>query len=154
MKQGKTRWLLVGMLCLGLWPMVAASAQETRWDSIVADAWKAYQQADYAEAEKLFLAALKEAEKFGEQDPRFATSLNNLAELYLAQGKSEQAEPLYRRALAIREKALGPEHPLVATFLEMYAGLLHKLNRDAEADKMEARARAIRAKHAEENPPK
>jgi len=28
------------------------------------------------------------------------------------------------------------------------------LNRDDEADKMEARAQAIRAKHAEENPPK
>ncbi len=36
-----------------------------------------------------------------------ATSLNNLAELYRAQGKYEQAEPLYQRALAIRE---GPIH--------------------------------------------
>ncbi|MEE8199620.1 MAG: tetratricopeptide repeat protein [Candidatus Acidoferrales bacterium] len=120
----------------------------------MADAAKAYQQADYAEAEKLFLAALKEAEKFGEQDPRFAASLNNLAELYRTLGKYAQAEPLYERALAIAEKALGPEHPNAATSLENYAALLHKLNRDAEADKMEARAKAIRAKHAEENPPK
>ncbi|MCH7767215.1 MAG: tetratricopeptide repeat protein, partial [Acidobacteria bacterium] len=96
MRSGKRRWLLVGLLCLGLWPMVAASAQETRWDSIMADAVKAYQQADYAQAEKLFLAALKEAEKFGEQDPRLATSLNNLAVLYHTQGKYAQAEPLYR----------------------------------------------------------
>ena len=152
MRLGTTRWLLVGLLCLGLWPMVAASAQETRWDSIMADAVKAYQQADYAQAEKLFLAALKEAEQFGEQDPRFAASLNNLAELYRAQGKYAQAEPLYQRALAIREKALGPEHPNVATVLENYAALLHKLNRDAEVDKMEARAQAIRAKHAQEIP--
>ena len=100
MKRSKTSWLLVGLLCLGLLPMVAPSAQETRWDSIMADAAKAYQQADYAQAKKLLLAALKEAEKFGEQDPRFATSLNNLAELYRAQGKYAQAEPLYRRALA------------------------------------------------------
>ncbi len=123
MRLGTTRWLLVGLLCLGLWPMVAASAQETRWDSILADAAKAYQQADYAEAEKLFLAALKEAEKFGNQDPRLATSLNNLAELYRAQGNYEQAEPLYRRALAIDEKALGPEHPGLATDLNNLAGL-------------------------------
>ncbi len=88
--------------------MVAASAQETRWDSIMAGAAKAYQQADYAEAEKLFLGALKEAEKFGEQDPRLATSLNNLAALYDEQGKYAQAEPLYQRALAIKENALGP----------------------------------------------
>ncbi len=85
--------------------MVAASAQETRWDSIMAGAAKAYQQADYAEAEKLFLGALKEAEKFGDQDPRLATSLNNLALLYHNQGRYAQAEPLYQRALAVVEKA-------------------------------------------------
>ncbi len=123
MRLGTTRWLLVGLLCLGLWVMVAASAQETRWDSIMADAAKAYQHADYAEAEKLFLAALKEAEKFGEQDPRSATSLNNLALLYYAQGKYTQAEPLYQRALVIYERALGPEHPNVATGLNNLAEL-------------------------------
>ena len=83
-----------------------------------------------------------------------ANSLNNLAELYRAQGNYAQAEPLYQRALTIWEKALGPEHPQVATVLENYAALLHKLNRDAEAEKMEARAQAIRAKHAQENPQK
>ena len=40
-----------------------------------------------------------------------ATSLNNLAGLYHAQGKYGEAEPLYKRSLAIREKILGPEHP-------------------------------------------
>ncbi len=54
--------------------------------------------------------------------------------------------------MAIWEKALGPEHPQVAMVLENYAVLLHRLNRDAEADKMEARAQAIRAKHAQEIP--
>ncbi len=57
-----------------------------------------------------------------------------------------------QRALAIAEKALGPEHSKVATVLENYAALLHKLNRDAQADKIEARAQAIRANHAQENP--
>ncbi len=52
----------------------------------------------------------------------------------------------------IVEKALGPEHPQVARVLENYAALLHKLDRDAEADKMEARAKAIRAKNAQEIP--
>ncbi len=143
MKRPKTRWLLVGLLCLGLWPMVAASAQETRWDSIMADAAKAYQQADYAEAEKLFLAALKEAEKFGEQDPRLATSLNNLALLYDAQGKYAQAEPLYRRALAIREKALGPEHPDLATDLNNLALLYRAQGKYAQAEPLSRRALAI-----------
>ncbi len=75
-----------------------------------------------------------------------------MGEVYRAQGKYNEAEPPYQRALAIDEKALGPDHPRVATVLENYAALLHKLNRDAEADKMQARAQAIRAKHAQEIP--
>ena len=46
------------------------------------------------------------------------TSLNNLAALYRAQGRYAEAEPLHQRALAIREKALGPEHPDVARSLK------------------------------------
>jgi tetratricopeptide (TPR) repeat protein len=79
-------------------------------------------------------------------------TLNNLAELYRVQGRHAEAEPLYRRALAIREKTLGPDHPDVATVLVNYAALLRETGRGAEAEKLEARAQAIRAKHGEENP--
>ncbi len=40
----------------------------------------------------------------------------------------------------------------MATNLENYAVLLRKTGRDIEAAKLEARAKAIRAKHAEQNP--
>ncbi len=50
-------------------------------------------------------------------------SLNNLAALHQAQGDYAAARPLYERALAIREAALGPEHPDVATSLNNLAGL-------------------------------
>lgn len=43
--------------------------------------------------------------------------------LYRA-GKYDEAIPLAERALAIREKALGPDHPDVATSLDNLAGLL------------------------------
>jgi tetratricopeptide (TPR) repeat protein len=36
-----------------------------------------------------------------------ATYLNNLAELYRTQGKYEEAEPLYKRALVIHEQKFG-----------------------------------------------
>ncbi len=75
-----------------------------------------------------------------------ATVLNNLAELYREQGDYAKAEPLYKKALAIREKALGPTHPTLAKGLENYAALLRTLNRIPEAEKLEARAKAIRAK--------
>lgn len=45
------------------------------------------------------------------EHPGTARSVNNLAVLDDEQGHYKQAEPLYRRALEIRESVLGPEHP-------------------------------------------
>ena len=42
------------------------------------------------------------------------------------QGKDEEADPLYARATEIWERALGPEHPNVATVLNNRARLLEK----------------------------
>ena len=63
-----------------------------------------------------------------------ATTLNNLAGLYCDQGRSSDAEPLYRRALTICEKVLGSEHP--ATFRSRIglAGVLSQEGKYAEAD--------------------
>jgi Flp pilus assembly protein TadD len=71
--------------------------------------------------------------------------LNNLARLYDIQGQYTQAEPLFRRSLAIREKVLGPNHPDVATSLENLALLCRLTRRIAEAEKLEERAAKIRA---------
>ncbi len=60
-----------------------------------------------------------------------------------------EAEPLYKRSLAISEKALGAEHPDVAASLENYSALLRKTGRDAEAARMETRAKKMRTKHPE-----
>ncbi len=49
-------------------------------------------------------------------------------------------------------KALGFEHPGVANSSKNGAGVLGKISRDDLSEKMEARAKAIRAKHAEANP--
>ncbi len=189
MKHSKTQWLMAGLLGLALWP-AGCSTDEGRWERLTADSQTAYQAGRYVEGRELLLAALQEAEKFGEQDPRLASSLNdlaglhrdagnyaeaqplfkralairesalgpdhpdvaaslnNLASLYYAQGDYAEAEQLYERSLAIVESALGPDHPDVATVLENYSELLRQTNRESEAAEMEARARAIRAKHA------
>ena len=70
----------------------------------------------------------------------------------IAQGKYADAEPLYKRALSIRENALGPDHPDGAQSLETNSALFRETRRSAEVNEMSARAKAIRAKHAEENP--
>jgi tetratricopeptide (TPR) repeat protein len=76
--------------------------------------------------------------------------LLNRAGFYLYErGRYAGAKPLLERALAIREKALGAAHPHVATWgLENYALCLRAIDRSQEAEPLQARARAIRAKSA------
>lgn len=49
--------------------------------------------------------------------------LNDRAGVYESQGRYAEAEPLYRRALTISEKALGPDHPDLATFMNYLAAI-------------------------------
>ena len=71
-------------------------------------------------------------------------TLNNLAVFYKSEQRYGEAEPLYRRALSIFERALGPQHPRVGVCLDNYAGLLRKLGRTDEAQVLKDRAKAIR----------
>ena len=52
----------------------------------------------------------------------------------------------------IFQRLNGPEHLRVALSLEHYAALLREIGRGNEAVEMEARAKAIRAKLAQQNP--
>ncbi len=72
-----------------------------------------------------------------------AMSLNNLAALYKNQGRYAEAEPLYKRALAIYEKKLGPDHPDTGISLNNLAGLYKNQGRYAEAEPLYKRALAI-----------
>jgi rubredoxin len=55
--------------------------------------------------------------RFGRAAPETAVVLDELAGLIAAQGRHEEAEPHYRRALAILERALGAGHPSVLAAL-------------------------------------
>jgi Tfp pilus assembly protein PilF len=60
-------------------------------------------------------------------------TINNLAILYANQGKYELAEPLYQRALATRERVLGPEHPDTIRVRNNYANFLQKMKQKTKA---------------------
>lgn len=138
-----------------------AETYSTPWEARMAAATIAYQQGRYADAENSLQDALTEAEQFGKEDRRMTMTLvklgdlaatySNLASYYRKQGRNSEAESLYKRLLAIWEKVLGPRHPHVAKSLEKYASLLRESRRDAEAAKLEARAKAIRAGLAQGN---
>ena len=88
----------------------------------------------------------------GPDHPHVATSLNNLEELYEAQGQYAKAEPLHKRTLAIREKALGPDHPDVAQSLNNLALLYHQQGRYAKAEPLYERALGIMEKTVPNHP--
>src|SRR5438105_3235840 len=92
-------------------------------------------------------AALEKAAQVFEQRGNqvdYSTTLNNLAELYRAQGNYAQAEPLYQRALAIWEQVLGPLHPDTATSLNNLALLYYAQGNYGQAEALMKRALAIR----------
>jgi tetratricopeptide (TPR) repeat protein len=59
----------------------------------------------------------------GENHMEFATAIAWLGFVYKAEGHYAEAEPLYKRSLAIAEKALGPDHPDVGINLNNLAAL-------------------------------
>src|SRR5262245_36644558 len=74
---------------------------------------------DFASAVPLYRQAMEVTRKaLGEDHPRFAQSLDNLARMHLEMGGHAAALPLYRQALEIRRAALGENHPDFAQSLD------------------------------------
>ena len=70
--------------------------------------------------------------------------MNNLGQVYKAEGREAEAEPLIKHSLAIREKLLGPGHPDVARSLNNLADLYQRQRRYGDAEPLFKRALAIR----------
>nr|CAD7259131.1 unnamed protein product [Timema shepardi] len=84
----------------------------------------------------------EEVEKYL-SEPRVAATLNNLAVLYGKRGKYKEAEPLCKRALEIREKVLGKDHPDVAKQLNNLALLCQNQGKYEEVERYYQRALEI-----------
>ena len=82
----------------------------------------------------------------GSNEPALATALNELAIFHFQQGDFAAAEPLLRRALPIREAALGPDHPQTAQVLNNLALVLQERGNYPEAQPLLERALAMNEK--------
>jgi CHAT domain-containing protein len=82
----------------------------------------------------------------GPEHPDVSVLLGAVAQLYRTQGRYADAEPLYKRSLAIAEKALGPDHRHVAVSLNDLAVLYQAQGRYADAEPLYKRALAIEEK--------
>ncbi len=83
------------------------------------------------------------AKALGANDPAVAGLLDRQACLLQEIARYEEAERLFRRALAIDEASYGKDHPTVAIRLNNLAELLQATNRLAEAEPLYRRALAI-----------
>jgi CHAT domain-containing protein/Tfp pilus assembly protein PilF len=101
-----------------------------------------------------YAAALVEAKKlegaikarFGTDHEHYAGILNNLAFLHATLGQYDEAEELYKRALAWREKSSGPDGLPVARTLDTLAKMYVDQSRLQEAEPLVRRALAIAEK--------
>ena len=100
----------------------------TIWQPLLAVAEKGVQEA---------------AKALGKNDPAIAGLLDRQATLLQEIARYEEAEPLFRRALAIDEASYGKDHPDVARDLNNLAWLLQVTNRLGEAEPLIRRALAI-----------
>ena len=64
-------------------------------------------------------------------------SMNNLADVYLAQGKYPQAEALHRQTLAIRRRVLGPEHADTLASMNNLADIYSAQGKYAQAEALD-----------------
>jgi tetratricopeptide (TPR) repeat protein len=99
--------IITALLCAACILAVDSSAgiaSDSIWQSYVTSASRADEAGNYAEACKLYAAALKEAEGFGEEDNRFLNTVKDLADAYASDGKFDLSESMFKRLLDIYEK--------------------------------------------------
>jgi tetratricopeptide (TPR) repeat protein len=79
----------------------------------------------------------------GEDGMEAALAYSSVAEVHRAMGSGERALPLYRKARALYQKALGPDHPRVASILSQEGLILMQDGKLALAG--EAMAQAVKS---------
>ncbi|MBW4698755.1 MAG: tetratricopeptide repeat protein [Aphanocapsa lilacina HA4352-LM1] len=104
----------------------------------------------YAEAESFYKLMLSVREKvLGVNHPRVASSINYLAGLYQIEGRHNEAEPLFCRALKIFEAAMETGKPALAS-INGLARLYKEQRQFDKAEKLLLRALEIRKKNSGE----
>jgi len=91
-------------------------------------------QGRYDEAESVYQRARAILVAREEESLELATLYHNLGGLEHARGRCARGEPLARRGLEIRERALGPEHPDVAADAAALAAILDGAGKREEAE--------------------
>jgi tetratricopeptide (TPR) repeat protein len=122
--------------------LVPDNAEYSGWAARIA-----HNLGDYGKAVHRYEAILDRFRKGkGEALEVAIAAANNLALLYHAQGRSDEAEPVFKKLITIYEEALPAGHPVLAIGYNNLAGLYHAQGRSDEAEPLYKKAIAIHEK--------
>lgn len=82
---------------------------------------------------------------FGPDHPMLAQPLNRVAIVDAELHRMDEADAAFRRAIAICEARLSPDHPTYANVLSNYSAFLRRVGKKSEAKKIAERARQATA---------
>ncbi len=122
----------------------ASYAAQSHFDELSQEGIDYYQKSDYKNAEKKLLEALEEAGKYMGKEERMYIALTNLAGVYKMQAKFTNAEPLYKRAMLIRQRDLGNEDSRVADAMDNLSDIYMRREKFQEAEELYKKSLAIR----------
>ncbi len=115
-----------------------------QWKELNEKGEQEYSQGHYPSAQKLFRDACTVAEGFDGQDPRYATSLNNLGNVYFKEDFYPEAERSIKKALSIRQDIFGKNGLPVADSMNDLAMVYFAENKATQAEPLLNKALLIR----------
>ncbi len=146
------RPILLALTCLCF--VGSVWAQHTQWKKLNNEVKELHAQGKYAEGAEMATQLLEAEEKaFGPTHPNVAVALINLAVFYMRLENYSDAEPLYKKALAILEKSQGPNHSDVAHALNHLAEFYVLQKKYSEAEPLYEKSLAIYEKARGPNHP-
>jgi tetratricopeptide (TPR) repeat protein len=102
------------VLVLAVASLTRAQNFDDVWKELVADGQRQIDAKDFARAEGTLLRAQHEAERYGKDDWRVATTLEALGQAFAGQKKTSDAESAYKHAAAIFQTINGDDSLTVA----------------------------------------
>jgi tetratricopeptide (TPR) repeat protein len=124
-------------------------ARPMTWEQYHEAGRRRFAEGDAAGAEQAFRGAIAEAEQPGGDPLQMASSLSSLGQLKYQQKDYAQAEDCFRRALELREQALGGDHPTVISSINNLAALYVARGALDDAEPLLQRAMAVTIKRVE-----
>jgi tetratricopeptide (TPR) repeat protein len=103
--------------CFSFLQTSMVECKSSPWDGFMATGKQNLETGNYMDARTALEQALTATRTFKEGDPRLGTTYHALGNLYLKEQDYEQAKQYFERALALEQKALGPESLEVADAL-------------------------------------